>query len=475
MASKHKLEGLISWSTRERWADQFKMVLEDHVIDACDETGTDLDEIVSTIGDDLFMGTVWACAFEDFLTREFDDGGNMIDDYLKRRGWKESAATRNYMSGLRHSAMSLYEVSDVVRGVSFRARDLILGGEPVLISERSATQSLKPWERIAARIIQVGSQMQIGGGLLPFDHETSEILIESFRKFDSLSSEEKRAFAEENGYDVDDDLFSDISPADRLRASAPLFTTFWLVDAIDRIKTPRLPELRNSEGDELMLCKALYPLSASTTPDDISAVLQRRPEFRPTSATSWSWVGGEKDAAGPATAASDHGELSQQPLAFETWSQEGELVIGDIRLEDRKLVLSVNSTQRFERGCALLSELFGKRLRKPKKSTKSIEEMLASEDSGAPNELDIPEGEKRAIVHQYLDRHYREVLDQPVPMLDGETPRAAVKTESGKVKVVEWLKQMENRTAEAADKDSPMADYNFGWLWTELGVSDRRR
>jgi hypothetical protein len=108
MASKHKLEGLISWSTRERWADQFKMVLEDHVIDACDETGTDLDEIVSTIGDDLFMGTVWACAFEDFLTREFDDGGNMIDDYLKRRGWKESAATRNYMSGLRHmkSAMS---------------------------------------------------------------------------------------------------------------------------------------------------------------------------------------------------------------------------------------------------------------------------------------------------------------------------------------------------------------------------------
>jgi len=35
--------------------------------------------------------------------------------------------------------LSLYEVSDIVPGESFRARDLVRGGEPVLISERSAT------------------------------------------------------------------------------------------------------------------------------------------------------------------------------------------------------------------------------------------------------------------------------------------------------------------------------------------------
>ena len=54
-----------------------------------------------------------------------------------------------------------------------------------------------------------------------------------------------------------------------------------------------------------------------------------------------------------------------------------------------------------------------------------------------------------------MDRHYCDVLDQPVPVLGGETPRAAVKTDSGLIKVVEGLKMMENRTAKSADRDGP--------------------
>jgi len=45
--------------------------------------------------------------------------------------------------------MSLYEVSDVVVGESFRARDLVRGGAPVRVFERSATRSLSQWDRIA--------------------------------------------------------------------------------------------------------------------------------------------------------------------------------------------------------------------------------------------------------------------------------------------------------------------------------------
>ncbi len=179
MASKHTLEGLIKWSMRDRWADRFEQILEDHLMPACEETSLEIDDVVSAIGEDLFMSTVWACAFEDFLTQEFDDGENAIDDYLKRRGWKESASVRAYMAALRNSTMSLYEVSDIVRDTSFRARDLVRGGEPVLISERGATRALKPWDRIAARVVQVGSRSQVGGGVLIFEHGTSEIFIET--------------------------------------------------------------------------------------------------------------------------------------------------------------------------------------------------------------------------------------------------------------------------------------------------------
>ncbi|WP_407146407.1 hypothetical protein [Bradyrhizobium sp. ORS 86] len=107
--------------------------------------------------------------------------------------------------------------------------------------------------------------MQIGGGVLAFDHETSEILLEALEKLDSLSSEEKRELVEASGYEFDEDAFSNLSPTERLRASAPIFTTFWLVDAIDRIQSPRIPDLRNAEGDEVMLCEARFPLDARTT------------------------------------------------------------------------------------------------------------------------------------------------------------------------------------------------------------------
>jgi hypothetical protein len=222
-----------------------------------------------------------------------------------------------------------------------------------------------------------------------------------------------------------------------------------------------------------MLCEARFPLAARTTGRDIRAALEARPEFRATSSKSWSWVGENRSAAKPA-AAPGHDGSSRKQLTFETWSDEDRLVLGDIRLESKTLVLNTNSEQRCSRGCALLSDALGGRLRHPSVKTESIEQVMVSRESAMPNQLDIPEDEQRAIVHDYMDRHYRDVLDQPVPALDGQTPRAAVKTEGGRLKVVEWLKLMENRTAKTADPDDPMASYNFAWLWTELGLSERR-
>jgi hypothetical protein len=470
MANKHILEGLIKWSTRERWADRFEQVLEDHVLPTCDESDIEIDEIVATIGEDLFMSTVWACAFEDFLTREFDDGGNAIDDYLKRRGWKENASVRAYLAGLRNSTMSLYEVSDIVPGTSFRARDLIRGGDPILISERSATRSLKPWDRIAARVVQVGSKTQIGGGVLQFEQETSEAFLEAVHKLENLSDEEKRELAEAAGQDFDDAEIAELSPTQRLRAMNPMFTSFWLIDLIDRIDAPEIPDLRNADGDELVLCEVRYPLAAGTTADDIRRALEECPAFRPSSATSWNWIGQKKPA--PASRA---GEQSQQSMTFETWHEDGVLVLGNVELENKALVLGVNSQQRSDLGRRLLSGLLGRRVGEPSVKTESVEQMMASRAGAEPQELDLSEEERCAIIHGQMDRHYRNVLDEQVPALGGQTPRAAVKTESGRVKVAEWLKMMENRTAKSGDHNSAMASYNFSWLWAELGLSERRR
>ena len=93
MPSSEALSGLIKWLRREPWDDAFGELLERHLGRACDKAGVPLDELGEVLGEHWAM-TLWGCAFEDFLTREVEGAGNLVDDYLKRRGWNEKATTR---------------------------------------------------------------------------------------------------------------------------------------------------------------------------------------------------------------------------------------------------------------------------------------------------------------------------------------------------------------------------------------------
>ncbi len=110
--------------------------------------------------------------------------------------------------------------------------------------------------------------------MLAFEHETSEAFIEAVRGFETLGNEklsdkQKRKLAEAIGQDFDEAAIADLSPTERLQAINPMFTTFWLLDLIDRTDAPEIPYLRNAEGDELILCEVRYPLAAGTTDEDV--------------------------------------------------------------------------------------------------------------------------------------------------------------------------------------------------------------
>ncbi len=106
--------GLADWSGRDPWRQRVGLMMEKHLRKACDLNDLAIEELAEVIGP-LAM-TALDCAFEDFCTTVWEDGGNLASDYLKRRGWKETAINRAYIEALRGSLMSLYEVSDVRRG-----------------------------------------------------------------------------------------------------------------------------------------------------------------------------------------------------------------------------------------------------------------------------------------------------------------------------------------------------------------------
>jgi hypothetical protein len=79
------------------------------------------------------------------------------------------------------------------------------------------------------------------------------------------------------------------------------------------------------------------------------------------------------------------------------------------------------------------------------------------------------------LVHATLDKQCRAVLHEPLPVLGDRSPRKAARTPAGREKLVIWLKFLENRSSSQIDPADPLATYDLGWLWRELGVENPRR
>src|SRR6266700_8302834 len=84
MGGTRSLQGLMKWLSRDEWRDLFAEVFDRHLLPACERTGVEVDQVISILGQDGFMTTVWGCAFEDFLTRELAGGRNIVIDIIDR-------------------------------------------------------------------------------------------------------------------------------------------------------------------------------------------------------------------------------------------------------------------------------------------------------------------------------------------------------------------------------------------------------
>jgi hypothetical protein len=470
MPSSDPLSGLIKWLRREPWSDAFRELLERHLGRACNKAYVPLEELGDVIGNHWAM-ILWGCAFEDFLTREVAGAGNIVDDYLKRRGWNEKAPNKAYMTALRSSVISLYEVSDLRPGESFLARDLIRGGEPVRVSERTATHTLKPWDRLAARLVEVQGKTTLTGAALPFEHALSESLIAALGRI--------LARAPEQLADLVADLDIELSPekaasvvdsTEMLRLAAPLVSTYWLNDTLKRALSPAVPRVVNSDGEDMEIFALHYRLEKGVPAEKLRAALRAAPDLDPASATFWNWLAPRNI---PQARVKPEG---REDITFTSTMEHGATVLGTLELKDRTLTLQVNSELRAERGRAMLEPLLEGLVSPPLIERQTLDQALAEHRmrGPAPTSSGLSREEERRLIHTQLDGHYRQQLDEPVPMLGDISPRKAAKTAKGRAEIASWLKFLENRTAQQ-DPGNAMAEYDFTWLWKELGVADLRK
>jgi hypothetical protein len=418
--------------------------------------------------DEHAFAAVWGSAFEDLLAQDLPDGRNIVDEYLKRRGWKEPAPTHEYMAGLRRSVMSLYEVSEVVPGESMTLRDLVRGGDPVRVTERSGSRNLHQWDRIATRVIPVRAGAVISGTLLWFDHESSEELLASLRRVGRKAAQGATRLAADLGRpEATKAIRALLTPELQLSGAAFLFSNLWLGRLLEDRSGSSLPEISNSDGEPFAFITLHFPLLPATTPAALQGALGTIPSLLPASDSFWNWL---EDR--PSTA--DARRSPPRATRLITTMDDGARVLGNIEITPKAVTLSVNSERRAERGRTLLEPALRGLVRAPFIERQELEQALADTRNRPKPASGLSPAEERAIVQQSLDAHYRQTLDQPLPLLGNVSPRQAVGTPRGREKVAAWLKMLENNGMRRP-ADDPMAGYDFRWMWAELGIERLRR
>ena len=452
--SAHDLSGLMKYLGRAPWDEMMDEMLVAHLGPACDAMDLEPDDIFDIIGDH-WEAQLWGCAFEDLLTQELEpEGLNLVDEYLKRRGWNEKAPNKAYMRALRDTVMSLYEVSEVVPGQSMTLRDLLRDIAPVTVREHSATQTLVNWDKIAARVIEVNGRHGISGALLPFSPDGAGRVIEAFSQL------------EDDGPGTDR-----LSPPEReglLKASGPIFTNIWLLDCLGKAMPGNVPEMVNADGDDLVFHRIVFPLAKGVIGKSVARRLNAAQWLEPASDTFWNWLAPVTKTRKPRT--------TKGVQAFVTTMEDGTPVFANVELVGRKLIVEVNSAARAEQAITHMREWLGDCVSTPMTEIRTMAQFMADDAARAPQEepLDIPSDERERIVHEMLTREYTKTLDEAVPALGNKTPRALARTKAGRAKVADWLKYIENGAAKSGTGE-PMATYDFTWMWQELGLIDFRR
>ncbi|MGI9336268.1 MAG: hypothetical protein ACR2RL_24225 [Gammaproteobacteria bacterium] len=456
-SSKRGVENLIKWINRQSpWDTELDAILDEHTEFACDTLDVDRKALLEGMASEVTT-SVLGCALEDLFARRYEGSpANVVDDYLKRRSWREGAPGRRYLEGLRDSVLSVYEVVDVKPGRYVDVRDLIRSGDPVRVNERAGSRELVQWDRLAARVMPHLGKHIFSGVILPFSQEGADNLCEALQKaLDEMSTQ----LGFERG-----DVNAETAV---LRDLAPLVTSTWLSEIIHRLTQP-LPEVVNFDGEPLQFSETHFEIKAGRIEEIIGSLdaapgLVRDSDGEP----AWTWLSDDGGNATPAV---------KDAVAFDTMANEEGPMLGSIRIERDHLLLTTNSLGRTDRGKAWLTERVGDCVGVGLTSMTNVEQMLAAhadQPTVDGREEDIPLEDKVRIEHAFFDQHYRRWLDESIPALDGQSPRQAAASEEGRPRLVSLLKQFENREAHR-DKDRDRPSYDCTWLWDELGVAHLR-
>ena len=349
-------------------------------------------------------------------------GHTIMQEYLLKHGADLRPRERELVEAWSLSFVGLYEVREVKLGSGIEVMDL-LTGEIFFVHDVNMSKRMVRWDGLLARVVP-GER----------GHEFSGVGISVPRK----QLEPLRAWMEE------DRLQTGMPWPEYLKRNLPRIRR-----QPERLRTEWVESLRlsNTDGEELLFSKAVYRV---VDREKLTAALRSCPEMNEDDEEKhYTWLRGGV-------------------------GEKGNTVLGNIRVEGAELALETNSKKRHERGKRMLAELAGPALKHLRDDFTTQQEMKrrAVTEPRAPEPVrdEIPPEVRHKLIAEYMEQHTAKWPDMALSALDGQTPRQAVKSAAGELKVAALLRDFENIEAHKRQAGEPYCD--VARLRAELGVKE---
>ncbi|MBD3161875.1 MAG: hypothetical protein GF346_06315 [Candidatus Eisenbacteria bacterium] len=328
--------------------------------------------------------------------------------------------------------LSIWEARAADPGVSLTLFDL-LTGEGRTVRESLASRSIRPGTGLLCRVVEEPDGPRIDGlHPMPLPAEAAEEVAGKIRR----KTRRKRRV-----------------PVETLRRPeiGRALIAFW-EEAVAGLQEPRAvpPRMQNTDGEKLCLTADAFAFD----PRHRKEILARLDALPETDAKT------EKDGVRV---------YSFLRPRDRTHEDRESTVIGRATLHDRELLLETNSTARANALRGRVESVLRHRIRH--RSRREEDPFSALEaggplagDPSSPDEI-APE-ERDRVQRELKARHYAAWPDQPLPALDGKTPREAVRSPDGREQVDLLLRSCERHEARLPAGQR----YDFSRLREELDL-----
>jgi hypothetical protein len=155
--------GFIQWLLAMDGGRPLAQAMQAHTALACHAAGVRSPDLRRVLGEGRMRSLIDA-AVADLATRAFHGEKTFADLYLDGAGAHVDGNTRDYVSAVRDSGMSLYRVEKVQTGMGFIAQDLLFRGPWLPVMAAQASRSLQAGDYVCARMLRRRGVTEIAPG-----------------------------------------------------------------------------------------------------------------------------------------------------------------------------------------------------------------------------------------------------------------------------------------------------------------------